>query len=104
MSASHSEKLSRPASPASTQTIQLTLMGQKIVLKTSADPAKVAEVTKLVEERLKSSEARLKGSTAPHLAAVLALFDLAEEYLEAKERTTDHLGKIRDWVQVELGV
>lgn len=96
-------------SPPKTQAIELTLMGQKIVLRTSADPKHVEAVTALVKERLAVSEKRLKGSNAPHLAAVLALFDLSEEYIEAKKRTADHLTsiedqsrKLSDWVQAEV--
>jgi hypothetical protein len=90
-------------------TIELTLMGQKIVLKTSADPKKVEAIVSLVKERLEQSEKRLKGNSAPHLAAILALFDLGEEYLEAKKRTQDHLLQIEtrtksltDWIRAEI--
>lgn len=93
----------------STQTIELQLMGQKIVLKTSADPKKVEAIANLVKERLAQSEKRLKGNSAPHLAAILALFDLGEEYLEAKKRTSDHLSQIEsrtksltDWIRAEI--
>lgn len=101
--------MSASYSTAKTQTIELILMGQKIVLRTSADPKHVEAVTALVKERLAVSEKRLKGSNAPHLAAVLALFDLSEEYIEAKKRTADHLAsvedqsrKLSDWVQAEI--
>jgi len=93
---------------AKTQTIELTLMGQKIVLKTSADAERVAEVTELVKARLQAAEKRMK-TNAPHLAAVLSLFDLAEEYLDAKKRTGEHLDaarsqaeKLQAWVETEL--
>lgn len=96
------------AQPARTQTIELSLMGQKIILKTSADPERVEEVTNLVKSRLEAASERMK-TNAPHLAAVLALFDLAEEYIDAKKRTGEHLGatqaqaeKIRSWVTTEL--
>ena len=84
-------------------------MGQKIVLKTSADPKKVEAIVSLVKDRLEQSEKRLKGNSAPHLAAILALFDLGEEYLEAKKRTHDHLHQIEtrtknltDWIRAEI--
>ena len=70
-------------------TIELNLKGQTIVLKTEADPVLAEQVTKLVKERLAQAEARVQ-SSAPHLSAILALFDLAEEYVQAKARAGQH--------------
>mgnify|MGYP003952398755 CR=1 FL=1 len=98
-----------PVSSTPSSTIELTLMGQKIMLKTSADPKKVEAIVSLVKERLEQSEKRLKGNSAPHLTAILALLDLGEEYLEAKKRTHDHLNQIEtrtknltDWIRAEI--
>jgi cell division protein ZapA (FtsZ GTPase activity inhibitor) len=79
--------------------IEIPLMGQKIVLKTQADPKLVAEVTALVLERLAASEKRVKNANAPHLAALLALFDVAEDYVEAKRKVQDHQGELSAKVQ-----
>lgn len=79
--------------------IEIPLMGQKIVLKTQADPKLVAEVTALVIERLAASEKRVKNANAPHLAALLALFDIAEDYVEAKRKVQDHQFELTQKVQ-----
>ena len=79
--------------------IEIPLMGQKIVLKTQADPRLVEEVTALVIERLAASEKRVKNANAPHLAALLALFDVAEDYVEAKRKILEHQGELTAKVQ-----
>lgn len=89
--------------------IEIPLMGQKIVLKTQADPRLVEEVTSLVLERLSASEKRVKNANAPHLAALLALFDVTEDYVEAKRKIQEHqeelVAKVRQlqsWVDSAL--
>ena len=89
--------------------IEIPLMGQKIVLKTQADPKLVEEVTALVLERLSASEKRVKNSNAPHLAALLALFDVTEDYVEAKRKIQDHqeelvakVQQLQTWVDSAL--
>jgi len=70
------------------QTVEVRLSGQKIVLKTaeSVDPSQVKAVMELVTQRIGAVEAR-NSNLAPHHTALLALVDLAEEYLAAKRRT-----------------
>lgn len=89
--------------------IEITLMGQKVVLKTQADPKLVEEVTALVLDRLAASERRVKNANAPHLAALLALFDVAEDYVEAKRKIQLHqaelmmkVQQLQSWVDSEL--
>lgn len=79
--------------------IEIPLMGQKIVLKTQADPKLVEEVTALVRGRLSASEKRVKNANAPHLAALLALFDLAEDYVEAKRKTQEHQDELSEKIK-----
>jgi len=80
--------------------IEIPLMGQKIVLKTQADPKLVAEVTALVLERLSASEKRVKNANAPHLAALLALFDVTEDYVEAKRKILEHQQELLQQVRL----
>jgi hypothetical protein len=94
--------------PNGVQVIEIPVMGQKVVLKTSADPVFVEEVTSLVLDRLAVAEKRVKNANAPHLAAILALFDLAEAYIEAKKKVGAHqeeslrkMDEIRSWVVAE---
>ncbi|MBS1961854.1 MAG: cell division protein ZapA [Bdellovibrionales bacterium] len=89
--------------------IEIPLMGQKIVLKTQADPKLVEEVTALVKERIGNSEKRVKNANAPHLAALLALFDVAEDYVEAKRKIQEHqsellakVSQLQSWVDSAL--
>lgn len=89
--------------------IEIPLMGQKVVLKTQADPKLVEEVTALVRERLSVSEKRVKNANAPHLAALLALFDVTEDYVEAKRKIQEHqkellekIQQVQSWIDSEL--
>ncbi len=89
--------------------IEIPLMGQKVILKTQADPRLVEEVSALVLERLAASEKRVKNANAPHLAALLALFDVAEDYVEAKRKIQEHqaeliakVQQLQSWVDSEL--
>ncbi len=75
-------------------------MGQKIVLKTQADPELVSEVTAIVLERLSAAEKRVKNANAPHLAALLALFDVVEDYVEAKSKVEEHQEKFLSKVKL----
>ena len=84
---------------AKNHVIEIALMGQKIILKTQADPKLVEEVTALVLERLSASEKRVKNANAPHLAALLALFDVTEDYVEAKRKISDHQSELQHKVQ-----
>jgi cell division protein ZapA (FtsZ GTPase activity inhibitor) len=71
------------------QTIELRLQGQKIVLKAiGSDAEDVREVVELVKVKIKNAEKRGK-SAAGHQVALLALMDLAEDYLKAKRKTAE---------------
>jgi cell division protein ZapA (FtsZ GTPase activity inhibitor) len=73
-----------------TQSIEVRLLGQKIALKSAADPEITREIASLVAARLKEAESKSKG-LVPHHVALLALFNLAEEYIEARGRTAERL-------------
>ena len=70
--------------------VQIRIKGQTIALKTTGDAEFVREVIDLVSQRIEVAEKRTK-ATAPHHIAVLALLDLAEEYVQAKRRTKTHI-------------
>ena len=75
------------ASPANT--IELKLAGQKIVLKaTGSDADMIREIVDLVSVKIKNAEKRGK-TAAAHQIALVALLDLAEEYIRAKRRTSE---------------
>lgn len=69
------------------QQVEVKLAGQKIVLKASGtSPELLNEIMDLVSVKLRNAEKRGKG-TASHQVALVALLDLAEEYVKAKHRT-----------------
>ena len=74
---------------------QVSLLGEKITLKTAGDPEHVREVIGLVNERIAAAEKRIK-TGAPHHVALLALLDLAEEYVQAKKRAGFHKKDLDD--------
>ena len=84
--------------PTSNGSNEITILGQRIILKTSHDnPDKVREVLDLVAEKISRVESRLQTrNTAPHQVALLALLELAEEYLDASERTQDLKQKLSE--------
>ncbi len=66
--------------------IEISFLGQKMMFKASGDPEKNTEVLELVTKKLLSAESRAK-NLAPHQIAILALLDLAEDYIQAKTNT-----------------
>lgn len=75
--------------------ISVKLMGQEITLKTKGDPEFIEEVVELVNRKLENAELRVKGGVSHHVA-LLAAFDLAEEYLKAKNRVQKNRQVIRE--------
>ncbi len=64
--------------------------GQKISLRAQADPAIAQETFELVQRFLEDAEARTrKGAPSEHLV-LLALLDLAEEYVAARLRAEEY--------------
>jgi cell division protein ZapA (FtsZ GTPase activity inhibitor) len=77
--------------------IEIKLLGQKIALKApGTDPDHAREVVGLVAERLAHAEKRSKAGTASHQVALLALLDLADEYIQARERTREFKRDIQE--------
>jgi cell division protein ZapA (FtsZ GTPase activity inhibitor) len=72
---------------SSSQKVEIQLLGQKISLKASeSDPVLVKEIVELVSSKVKSAEKRSKGGIASQIL-LLALLEIAEEYVKAKHRT-----------------
>jgi cell division protein ZapA (FtsZ GTPase activity inhibitor) len=77
-------------------TVELKLLGQKLVLRPSeTDPELIKEVIELVTKKVTEAESRTK-TAAAHQIALLALLDLAEEYCKAKRRTRDYQRDVED--------
>lgn len=77
--------------------IELKLLGQRVAFKSAGDPAQTQAIVELVAGKLAEAEARVhrggKG-VLPQQVALLALLELAEDYLQAKQRTEAHLRQI----------
>ena len=90
--------------------IELSLFGQKIFLKhRTRDPALVEQVVALVNAKVREAQTRSPEGSAPHHVALVALLDLAAEYIQAKSRTDDFKREIdrkstelRTWIETEL--
>ena len=78
------------------QSIEVNLLGQKIALKsTESDPEVIQAIFQLVSKKLGEAESRARGAAA-HQVALLALLDLAEEYVKARKRTLDFKQQLDD--------
>ncbi|MDR3608132.1 MAG: cell division protein ZapA [Oligoflexia bacterium] len=65
----------------------VTILGQRIPLRVVEEDASLsAEVLALVSSRLEAAESRLKTQKNVQNVTLLALLDLAEEYVRAKRR------------------
>lgn len=72
---------------SSAQKVEIQLLGQKIALKASeTDPQLLKEITELVGTKIKSAEKRTKSGIASQVL-LLAMMEIAEEYVKAKHRT-----------------
>ena len=77
--------------------IEVDLLGEKLLLRASEDPEIVQEVAELVKLRLQESRRRLsQKAEAPSRQNILllALLDLAEEYVKSKRRGLVHRSRI----------
>lgn len=72
------------------QSVEVRFLGQKIALRSQeSDPAIIQQVVDLVSSQLNEVEKKNPGG-APHQIALLALLNLAEEYVRAKGRIQDY--------------
>jgi hypothetical protein len=80
----------------SQEKIEIQLLGQKISLRASeTDPELLNEIVSLVRTKLKGAEKRTRGGV-PHQVLLIALMELAEEYVKAKYRTLSLKREIGD--------
>lgn len=75
--------------------IELKVLGQKLILKSDADSARSRRVVDWVTERVTMIEKRI-GATSkstvipPMHIALLALLEIGQEYLDSKDKTEKH--------------
>jgi len=76
-------------------TVELKVLNQRISLRTTDnDPEFTAEVVDLVSTLIEKSEKRMTTNKVPSQVMLLALLELAEEYVRAKKRTADYKAEI----------
>ena len=88
---------------------EVSVFGQKVVLRNSGDdPELVKKAVELVVTKVEEADGRAQGA-APHYVALLALMDLASEYLRAKEKTEGYKRQVDEksarllsWIEAEL--
>ena len=79
---------------ATTQRAEIRFQGQRVFLRSSQlDPEHLEQVLRIVRQRLSDAESKCPTSP-PHQVALLALLDLAQEYVQAKKRTLDFKKKL----------
>ena len=94
---------------ATSSNIELNVFGQKLFLKhKEQDPQLVKQVVELVTGKIEQAQSRAK-TAPPHQVTLLALMDLAAEYIQAKERTREFKEQIDEksvaiqkWIDTEL--
>ncbi len=78
--------------------IEIRLLGARVPLRvTEGEPHRIQEVVDLVTRRIADAEARVQKGGAqvqPQHVALLALLELAEDYLDAKRAVGVHLQEV----------
>lgn len=88
---------------SATQVKELELLGQKLKLKTNSDETDhVERVSAFVKSRLDEAQAKFKGIHPPHVIAIHAYFELAEEYLRAQTRVSEHQNELKSAIESVL--
>jgi len=73
------------------ESLTLKVLGQKVPLKTTdRDTQKIKEVLEFVQEQITKAESRCKPNSPTYQPLLLALLDLAEQYLTAKNKVGEH--------------
>lgn len=78
--------------------VEVKLLGQRLVLKSDADADYIRQVVDFANVRLEEAARRVKHQ-ASHQVALLALLDLSEEYLNSKKRVESHQKKVTEQAQ-----
>jgi cell division protein ZapA (FtsZ GTPase activity inhibitor) len=74
--------------------MEIDILGERLVIRASEDPQFVGEVAELVKLRLQEANRRLSGTPNKNRVLLLALLDLAEEYVKSKRRLLSQRSKI----------
>ncbi|MBU6375308.1 MAG: cell division protein ZapA [Bdellovibrionales bacterium] len=74
--------------------LELDVLGERLRIRASEDMDFVGEVAELVKVRLQEANRRLAGTNNKSRVLLLALLDLAEEYVKSKRRLVNQRSKI----------
>lgn len=74
--------------------MELDVLGERLRIRASEDMDFVGEVAELVKLRLQEANRRLAGTNNKNRVLLLALLDLAEEYVKSKRRVLNQRSKI----------
>lgn len=77
-----------PNSGARTRSVEVTILGQRMVLRSQDDPAHVARVAAYVQEKISALSSR-GGHVAPNTLVVLAAINIADEYFRSQRDNQD---------------
>ena len=79
------------------QSIEIRVAGQRFALKNSnSDSEHVQQVLALVTRKLKEVETRSPAGAAPYQILLLALVDVAEEYIKSKKSTIEYRNQLEE--------
>jgi len=79
---------------SSPTSVEVDILGERLMIRASEDPTVVEEVAELVKLRLQEANRRLSGTPNKNRVLLLALLDLAEEYVKSKRRQLTQRAKI----------
>ncbi len=74
--------------------MEIDILGERLLIRASEDPEVVGEVAELVKLRLQEANRRLSGTPNKNRVLLLALLDLAEEYVKSRRRLLSQRSKI----------
>lgn len=74
--------------------MEIDILGERLLIRGSEDPQFVGEVAELVKLRLQEANRRLSGTPNKNRVLLLALLDLAEEYVKSKRRVLTQRSRI----------
>lgn len=77
-----------PALSLQESRVAVEILGERYVIRGDADPGYIAEVARMVDERLRELRGAAPGANRQRLA-VLAVINLADELLQERRRQTE---------------
>lgn len=73
----------------SVQSKEIHFFGERILLRTEEGQSTMQEAIEIVESKIRESESKVK-NPQPHHVALLALLDLAGDFIKARDRLVEY--------------